>query len=450
MTVNTVEQWLSEAIGLDAHALGPQTVADAVKRRMTACGLTKESDYLKRLAMKPAKSSGPDELPALIEMITVPETWFFRDREPFIFLARHVHATWLPAHPRDRLQILSAPCSSGEEPYSIAMALQSAGLTPARYRIDAVDLNPVLLRKAEKGVYGHNSFRSGLLTDCERYFKLEGVMRIVSPEIRAGIRFIHGNLMDPPAFAAEQKYDIIFCRNLLIYQHTEARQHITAKLDGLLKPEGLLFVGHAEMMPQLAERYEPVHHSGAFAYCKIKNTNLRSNRTCSDLIESEHPAVTKMAGPRPWPGAPAVCRAQSGAAPGQSHSPNSDLPRSPAIRVQLDPAAHSLHSPSSRLDCIRALADQGQLDKAAAMCRDLLNENHRLAEAHFLMGVIQVAAGQVQAAEECLGRALYLDADFYEALVHLALLKSRRGDEAGAERMRRHAERVRDQTQVKI
>ena len=82
------------------------------------------------------------------------------------------------------------------------------------------------------------------------------------------------------------------------------------------------------------------------------------------------------------------------------------------------------------------------------MCQDLLKDNPQLTEAHFLMGVIRTAAGQVQAAEECLNHALYLDADFYEALVHLSLLKARRGDEAGAERLRQHAKRVRDHAKV--
>jgi chemotaxis protein methyltransferase WspC len=288
MAMNTVEKWLSEVIGLDAQSLGPQAVANAVKRRMAACGLTKESDYLARLrtalakSSAPAESSAPDELLALIEMIVVPETWFFRDREPFVFLAQYVSTTWLAAHPHDLLQVLSVPCSSGEEPYSIAMTLQSAGLRPvpttrlapptrpARYRIDAVDINPALLRKAAKGVYGPNSFRSGLLAHCERYFKLEGAARIVSPEARAGIRFVRANIMGSAEFAAEQTYDVIFCRNLLIYQHAEARGQIVATLDRLLKPAGLLFVGHAEMMSLLTDRYAPVHHSGAFAYCKIK------------------------------------------------------------------------------------------------------------------------------------------------------------------------------------
>ncbi|MCX6991861.1 MAG: tetratricopeptide repeat protein [Kiritimatiellaeota bacterium] len=448
MTANTVEQWLSGVIGLDARTLGPQVVANAVKQRIAACGLKKESDYLEHL------NTVHDELPSLIEMIVVPETWFFRDREPFVFLAQYVSTTWLAAHPHDQLQVLSVPCSSGEEPYSIAMTLQSVGLQPARYRIDAVDINPALLRKAEKGVYGPNSFRSGVLAHCEHYFKLEGTARIVSPEARAGIRFIHGNIMGPPGFTAEQTYDIIFCRNLLIYQHTEARQQIIATLDRLLKPAGLLFVGHAEMMSLLTDRYEPIRHSSAFAYCKInvrpKTTEPRPNQLTADVTdghESEQAVSVK-----------SLAELGQAVPSAVKSSLNQNTTNQITIQDQSgEPLIHppALSSatrlePASRLDCVRVLADQGRLDEAAAMCQDLLKENPSLAEAHFLLGLIRTAEGQIQAAEESLNRALYLDADFYEALIHLSLLKARRGDEAGAERLRRHAGRVRDHAKVTI
>ncbi|MFA5043757.1 MAG: protein-glutamate O-methyltransferase CheR, partial [Kiritimatiellia bacterium] len=448
MATNIIEQWLSGAIGLDAHTLGPQTVANAVKRRMAACNLTKESDYLERL------NTAPDlaELLALIETIVVPETWFFRDREPFVFLAKYVSATWLAAHPHERLQVLSLPCASGEEPYSIAMTLQSAGLPPERYRIDAVDINPASLRKAEKGVYGPNSFRSGLLAHCERYFKIEGAARIVNPEVRAGIRFIQGNIMGAPEFAAEQTYDIVFCRNLLIYQHIAARGQIIATLDRLLKPGGLLFVGHAETMALLMDRYEPVRHSGVFAYCKFPAKPCNAGAEFVNLIgpikkatvSCSRGGLLRRSSERSLGDAVAAegIHALTGAAtkiaiPTVSCSRGGD-------DVAAGPTASPLPTPASRLERARVLADQGRLDEAATMCQDLLRENPQLAEAHLLLGVIRTAAGQAQAAEECLSHALYLDADCHEALIHLSLLKARRGDEAGAERLRRHAARIRD------
>jgi chemotaxis protein methyltransferase WspC len=394
MTASPVESWLSAVIGLDVGTIGSRSLEDSVKRRMAVCSLLEERDYLDHV------KASPDELSVLIEMIVVPETWFFRDREPFVFLAQFVATTWLAAHPGGVLKVLSLPCSSGEEPYSIAMSLQSAGLPSSRYRIDAVDINPALLRKAEKGDYGGNSFRSGVPTHSERYFKHHGAIRTVSAEVRSGIRFIQGNIMSLPGSIAGQAYDIIFCRNLLIYQHGAARSKIMATVEGLLDAEGLLFVGHAEMMSLLADRYEPIRHSGAFAYSRRKT------------------------------------------------GPSKVVPEAQAVCALVAPGPAPVLSLESRIDRVRALADQGRLDDAAAICQDVLKENPQLAEAHFLLGLIRTAAGHVQEAEECLSRTLYLDADNYEALVHLSLLKAQRGDEAAAERLRQRAGRIHDKAQV--
>ncbi|MEI6808369.1 MAG: CheR family methyltransferase [bacterium] len=425
MTANTVEQWLSMVIGLDPQILDAHTLRNAVKRRIAVCGLACESDYLKRLI------AAPDELLPLIELLIVPETWFFRDCEPFVFLGNYIRSTWMPAHPADQLQVLSIPCSSGEEPYSIAMTIQSAGLLPERYLIDAVDINPALLNKAEKGVYGPNSFRGGVPWHCERYFKPDGTGKIVSPDARTGVRFMQGNIMSLPEVVSAQTYDIIFCRNLLIYQHAEARAHIIATLDRLLNSGGLLFVGHAEMMSLVANHYEPVRHSGTFAYCKTKIGKCSAVPELKFTRNSSTDRGTAGCGRR-------------------NISPDENQMPQPTLPVQPADVTAPIHESSSkaRIDLVRALADQGRLDDAAANCKDLLKENPQLAEAHFLMGLIQAAAGQVQAAEECLNRTLYLDANYYEALVHLSLLKAQCGDEAGAERLRRHAGRVRDNAQV--
>jgi chemotaxis protein methyltransferase WspC len=425
MTAYTVESRLAATIGLDVHSVGLLALADAVKKRMATCGLTEEGAYLERL------NTAPDELAALIEMVVVPETWFFRDREPFAFLAQFVSEKWIASHPDDILKVLSIPSSSGEEPYSIAMTLQSAGLPPERYRIDAVDISSSLLRKAERGVYGANSFRSALPDHCERYFRREGTGRTVIPEARAGIRFIHGNIMTLPKVVTDQTYNIILCRNLLIYQHAAAREHIITALDRLLYSGGLLFVGHAEMMSLLTDRYEPVRHRGAFVYRKT------GTRQRNAVLES---GLAREAGVGP---AAAGDVARS-VLPAGKRAPSAAVHAKPGVM----PVQKHESSLESRIDRVRGLADQGRLDDAAVICRDLLKEAPQLAEAHLLQGLIQVAAGQAVSAEECFNRALYLDADCYEALVHLSLLKARRGDEAGAERLRRQAGRMRDKAQV--
>ncbi len=425
MTAETVEKWLADLIGLDAHALGARAVADAVRRCMAADGFAGASDYLEHLRLMPEESL------KLIEMIVVPETWFFRDREPFVFLARRLRETWLAAHPGERLRVLSVPCSSGEEPYSIAMTLQSAGLLPERYGIDAVDINPALLSKAAKGIYGPGSFKGGLPAAYERCFTLEGADRIVNSDFRAGIRFIRGNIMNLPECCAGSAYDVIFCRNLLIYQHAEARRKIIAALDGLLKPDGLLFVGHAEMMSLLTSRYEPVRHGGAFAY--YKNGSLRKATEFSSA-----PLSSKI-----------NCVASGAAASAgqplftQNACPADLAGRSVPVTLNLSPASGR---PAAFLDDIRILADQGRLAEASGMCESFLRDHPQSAEAHFILALIRAAGGQLPAAEECLRRALYLNADFDEALTYLALLEERRGDKAGAERLRGRAERVRAQS----
>ncbi len=256
----SIEKYLERSIGLDAQAIGMDAVADAVKRRMAAINAASDRDYLQML------SSARDELHALLEMIVVPETWFFRDREPFLLLARHAAARLVRPSSLAPLRILSLPCSSGEEPYSIAMSLMSAGFRPGHYEIDAVDISESLLNKARFGAYGPNSFRGGIPENCDCYFSNEGSARVVRPEPRLGIRFIRGNAMEMDGLGLAMTYDMIFCRNLLIYQTEEARRRIVAALHRRMKPDALLFVGHAEMIRLLSERHEPVRPGGAFAY----------------------------------------------------------------------------------------------------------------------------------------------------------------------------------------
>ena len=113
---------LEEFAGMSPGVLGDKNLARAVRERMSACNLADEEQYLEKVR------SSSWEMEALIEAVVVPETSFFRDKGPFVFLGRHIRDEAARARPAAPLRILSAPCSSGEEPYSIAMVLQEAGL----------------------------------------------------------------------------------------------------------------------------------------------------------------------------------------------------------------------------------------------------------------------------------------------------------------------------------
>src|SRR5262249_31762561 len=147
------EGLLKREMGLEPASVGADTVKHAVKVRMQSCGLFRKEDYWDQL------QSSRDELQQLIEAVVVPETCFFRDQVAFDALGRLVAEEWLPNHPADTLRLLSVPCSTGEEPYSMVMALLDSGLSRERIRVDAVDISLRALAFAGKATYGMNSFR---------------------------------------------------------------------------------------------------------------------------------------------------------------------------------------------------------------------------------------------------------------------------------------------------
>jgi chemotaxis protein methyltransferase WspC len=232
---------LRQTIGLNPHVIGVEAIARAVSHRMTRCGVPDVQTYLAWL-----QTSAP-EVQALIEEVVVPETWFFRDQMPFTYLGRYVMAEWLPTSQRAVLRVLSLACATGEEPYSIAMALLNTGLAAQHMRIEAVDISQRALVWAQHAVYGDQAFREKDLAFRERYFEphVEGYR--VHDRIRNLVTFLQGNLLDERLLAGQAPYQAIFCRNTLIYFDAAARRRALQVLDRLLMPGGILFVGYAEM-----------------------------------------------------------------------------------------------------------------------------------------------------------------------------------------------------------
>lgn len=135
MPQSVIESLLKQKIGLDANSIGSSTIARAIYQRMADCRISTMAGYLGLL------QESPQEWEAFVESVVIPETWFFRERESFNFLKDYVLSEWLANNSNRILQILSVPCSTGEEPYSIAIALLEAGLTAANFRIDAIDIS---------------------------------------------------------------------------------------------------------------------------------------------------------------------------------------------------------------------------------------------------------------------------------------------------------------------
>ena len=177
------QELLQRETGLD---LAPKAVERAVAARMAARGLESAGDYLRRIT--------PGELAELVELVVVPESWMFRDPEAFA-AATELARTRLAKAPARQLRFLSVPCASGEEPYTIAMSLQDAGIAPSSCLIDAVDLSAAAIARARCGRYTKNAFRGSRLEYRDRHFTRVGEEYEIAAPLRAQVNFAQGNLL---------------------------------------------------------------------------------------------------------------------------------------------------------------------------------------------------------------------------------------------------------------
>ena len=418
-----IEQLLEDRIGLDPDSLGPKAVESASTERMRLLGITAVSSYATLV------STSPVELEALIELVVIPETWFFRDHEPFIFLANFIRSEWKPLHATDTLRILSAPCATGEEPYSIVMTCLDCGLAQNQFVVDAMDINEKFLGKAQNAVYGRNSFRGADLAFRERYFNPEGHVYSLKTDVRACARFFKANILEPDSFPPFTPYDIVFCRNLMIYLHDQARVKTLATIDRLLATGGLLFVGHAEVIPTLMETFKSINHQGSFALRKRaqKQINLFSPDIMQPTPFLPSAVLTTTFHARPPSGQPAPARK-----PG------------PGMFGRQAPADGA----PENIEHATMLANEGRLKEAEEECRHILVADAGNACVYFLLGIINEAQGDNRAAEHCFNRAIYLDANFADAILHLAVLKEENGDDASADLLRRRAVSINKSTPI--
>src|SRR5262245_45557195 len=165
MDYSEIEILLKQSIGLDAAAIGSSIIERAVRQRVQACCLQDWREYAGRIR------SSDTELQSLIEAVVVPETWFFRDKNAFSAMVSLLRRWDRTARPTDPLHLLSAPCSAGEEPYSMAMALLDAGFTLDQLRIEGWDISSQALARARTAAYGRNSFRGPDVAFRQRHFE---------------------------------------------------------------------------------------------------------------------------------------------------------------------------------------------------------------------------------------------------------------------------------------
>jgi len=442
--MKAIENLLRERIGLDAASIGSSLIERSVRLRMKCLGVKRLEDYRRRLG------ASDTEWRELVESVVVSETWFFRDRQAFDALVQIVLREWLPGRLAGlhTLRILSAPCSTGEEPYSLAMALLDAGVLAERFVIEAVDISERALACATAAVYGRNAFRGKELDFRDRHFHQSKEGYVLAPRVRQQVRFHRINLLEEALPGGGAPFDFIFCRNLLIYFDRATQAKTLERLRTALAKDGLLFVGPAELPLVTDQGFARLDLAMAFA-CRHDGPRPRAESEFRPAAgKVMHPVAytvpTPALTPAPAPTHKDVLRAKLDDPPAPTHAAHlrDTLGDSSSQRGSAQAPAAAPPRTESPLTQARRLADAGKLQEAQQICEAHVSQFGPVAEAFYLLGLVADASGG-PGAIEFYRKAIYLEPDHYESLLQLSLLLERLGDRAGAKSCLRRAERVR-------
>ena len=423
--------FLRDRIGLDVESVGAPMIERALRQRCTDTGTAHLEAYWSLLQQSDAEQQ------ALIEAVIVPETWFFRYPESFAALVQLARKRLVTLGRLRPLRILSLPCSTGEEPYTIAMALLDAGVAASAVRIDAMDISPLSIARARHACYGRNAFRGSDLRYRDRYFWADEEGHHLDPRVREQVDLMVGNVLDPALEKRAGSYDFVFCRNLLIYFDVPTQQRVFEVLKRLLHPEGALFIGPAEgsLLARLGMR--PLGMAQSFAYVR------------SDSVAQVPPSTPAFAVPSP--------RRQVMAAPLPNPSPIAAVPgaqqRSSAVAHRREPPSviptrDQVAKPSegederSLLARIAEQADRGDSAEAQSSCERYLRLFAPDAQVYYWLGLLSDTAGDTATAQRHYRKALYLQPQHAEALAHLATLLAAQGDTVAAQRLQARATRA--------
>ncbi|MBL26284.1 MAG: chemotaxis protein [Rhodospirillaceae bacterium] len=392
-------------------------LATRVGRRMEACGLVACEDYLELLARP---NTGRQELDRLIADLTIGETYFFRHREQFDALQTTILPECLDRNAGNRrLRLWSAGCASGAEPYSLAILLErhfDDRLSGWSVDIVATDINHDFIERARKGISTSWEMRGLPSALRDAHFEpYDGNWRIAHP-FRSRVRFLHhnlvnGNIPDPARGLAG--FDVIVCRNVLIYFTMEMARMVVRRLQSCLVEGGWLILGHAEATLASGLPLRATSFPGATAF---------------QLLSGSAPSVSRR------PSAPTIRIPPLAARTGRTAPKPRPRPRKREPLAPLLPPDLGREQPSTPADLphVRELADRADWDGALAACDRLLDADPMNAACHLYRGLVLEGLDERPAAEEALRKALYLDKDFVIARFHLGRIRQDQGKQEGA------------------
>ncbi|MFQ5428721.1 MAG: CheR family methyltransferase [Phycisphaerae bacterium] len=452
-------------------------VAGTVGARMSELGMSAFSEYYDILASSPRSR---DELSTLAARLTVGETHFFRNKQHWRAFSDCVLPWIVERNAENRrkcTRIWSAGCSTGEEAYTIAMVLRRSLPDSARWAVEiiATDLSPAAIAAAERALYTQNAFR-GVSPGIKReYFEpADGGRWRLRADIRGMVRFREMNLLDEAATAQIGDVDVIFCRNVLIYFDAAGVRRVLSHFHRSLRPDGYLFLGHAESVSSDSSGFASLNVCDTFIYKRIPLVHSQDAADSRDtsFLESHHTPPQaiqkKTAGGRPskserapWkPGrtaqrvevesldVPEPSSDKSDAAPKHTAPVRPKPAATPvtppveALRIRAidhlcaEEEAEALQTfeailkrepgdPESLLGMALLLAGKGSDEAALQCCERVLKSQPLSAEAYCVMALVHEGRGEDAIARREFEKAVYLDDGFSMAHFHLGGLHNR-------------------------
>jgi len=238
-----------------------------LETRMSALGGMTPRDYLNLLLYDPDRSQ---EWDLLVTVITTNETYFMRELKQLRCFQQDILPALWERNGTQRIRVWSAGCSSGEEPYSIAALIAEDGRYPeGAVDIYATDINSRVLSKAKAGIYTESSFRAVDAAFRTRWFKEEEPGRFrVSPTLQKSVTFTRLNLFEMDRYALLPSFDVIFCRNVIIYFDLDAKVKVIERFHERLRTPGYLLLGHSESLISVTDKFKLIHLPGDLVYTK--------------------------------------------------------------------------------------------------------------------------------------------------------------------------------------
>lgn len=437
-------QLLSDKVWLRAKALGLRTLTDY-------------HDYLKdldhgSLALNSfkARSGLPQqrsEWQELYSILTINESYFFRDSNQLRLLSDRLLPEIMqrkqaaaPLGSKPSLRIWSAGCSTGEELYSIAIALDQLNLPWHQWDVQLIgtDISAAAIHSARQGRYSSWSFRQTPPALQQTYFQADGQAYKICDRLRQHVVFQIGNLLKDPCPNPGQGpggLDLILCRNVFIYLDRQAIGQIVQKFYGALGPQGYLLTGHAELYGQNTSPFLVTSFPETVVYQKPPQAALP--------LPAPAPQRQSLASPQPPHSPPKA------SLPSLDDSLTAALQEAAAFLQQNDytsaiRAAKQLYlthpnCTAARQIAARAYANTGCYNQAKQLCQRVICDNPLSLDMHYLLAQIAEDENNLETAKEHLRKIIYLDPDFVKAYLDLASIYDRARQPEKAKTTREHA-----------